>query len=120
MGRPFRFAVQAVKATSAAQWAAFARRTEELGYATLFLADHYLGQGPALERAPSFGATSFSLTRSEEDHLHFIQMTTWENRADFDRFWASDEVADAREAAGTWFNKPVYPVWHVLIAAERD
>ena len=25
---------------------------------------------PALERAPSFGATSFSLTRSEDDHLH--------------------------------------------------
>ena len=75
---------------------------------------------PALERAPSFGATSFSLTRSEDDHLHFIQTTIWENRADFDRFWASDEIADAREAAGSWFNKPVLPVWHVLIAAERD
>jgi probable F420-dependent oxidoreductase len=50
--RPFRFAVQAVKATSAAEWTAFARRTEELGYSTLFLADHYLGPGPALERAP--------------------------------------------------------------------
>ena len=33
---------------------------------------------PALERAPSFGATSFSLTRSEEDHLHFLQTTVWE------------------------------------------
>jgi len=75
---------------------------------------------PALERAPSFGATSFSLTRSEDDHLHFIQTTIWENRADFDRFWASDEIADAREAAGSWFNKPVLPVWHVLIAAERE
>ena len=50
--RPFRFAVQAVKATSAAEWTAFARRTEALGYSTLFLADHYLGPGPALERAP--------------------------------------------------------------------
>jgi hypothetical protein len=32
---------------------------------------------PALERAPSFGVTSFSLTRSEEDHLLFVQRTTW-------------------------------------------
>ena len=52
MTRPFRFAVQAVKARSADEWTAFARRTEELGYSTLFLADHYLGKGPALERAP--------------------------------------------------------------------
>ncbi len=75
---------------------------------------------PALERAPSFGASSFTLTRSEEDHLLFVQTTTWENRADFDRFWASDEVSAAREAAFDIFNKPVYPVWHMLIAAERD
>ena len=64
---------------------------------------------PALERAPAFGATSFSLTRSEDDHLHFLQTTVWETRADFERFWSSDEVAEAREAAFNWFNKPVYP-----------
>lgn len=41
-----------MKATSAAEWTAFAQQAEELGYSTLFLADHYLGKGPALERAP--------------------------------------------------------------------
>ncbi len=45
--RPFRFAVQATKATSAAQWRELARSVEDLGYATLFVADHYLGPGPA-------------------------------------------------------------------------
>ncbi len=75
---------------------------------------------PALERAPSFGARSFSLTRSEEDHLHFVQTTVWESRGDFDRFWSSDEVAEARESVFDHYNKPVYPVWHMLIAAERD
>jgi probable F420-dependent oxidoreductase len=49
--RPFRFAVQAVRAKSASEWRDFARRAEELGYSTLFLADHYLGRGPALDRA---------------------------------------------------------------------
>ena len=49
--RPFRFAVQGVKATSAAEWNTFARTAEELGYATLFVADHYLGRGPAMDRA---------------------------------------------------------------------
>ncbi|GAA2415222.1 LLM class F420-dependent oxidoreductase [Actinomadura vinacea] len=44
---PFRFAVQATKATSAAQWRDLARKVQDLGYATLFVSDHYLGPGPA-------------------------------------------------------------------------
>jgi probable F420-dependent oxidoreductase len=49
--RPFRFAVQAVRARSGEEWRGFARRAEDLGYSTLFLADHYLGPGPAMDRA---------------------------------------------------------------------
>ena len=54
MGRPFRFAVQAVKTRSAEAWRAFARQVEDLGYSTLFLADHYLGKGPAMQKAHQF------------------------------------------------------------------
>ena len=53
---------------------------------------------PAVNRASAFGATSY-LTRTEDDHLHFIQTTVWESREDFDRYWSSDEVAAARERA---------------------
>jgi probable F420-dependent oxidoreductase len=52
MTRPFRFAVQAVKTRSGAQWRDFCREAEGLGYSTLFLADHYLGKGPAMDRQP--------------------------------------------------------------------
>jgi probable F420-dependent oxidoreductase len=45
--RPFRFAVQAVDATSAKEWREVSRRAEDLGYSTLFVADHYLGPGAA-------------------------------------------------------------------------
>ncbi len=45
--RPFRFAVQGVDATSAKEWRELARKVEDLGYSTLFVADHYLGPGPA-------------------------------------------------------------------------
>jgi probable F420-dependent oxidoreductase len=45
--QPFRFAVQATQATSAKEWRDTARSVQDLGYATLFLADHYLGPGPA-------------------------------------------------------------------------
>jgi probable F420-dependent oxidoreductase len=47
--RPFRFAVQAVHATSAGEWRDFARTVEDLGYSTLFVADHYLDHGPAAQ-----------------------------------------------------------------------
>lgn len=45
--QPFRFAVQATRATSGAEWREFARTVEGSGYTTLFVADHYLGPGAA-------------------------------------------------------------------------
>jgi probable F420-dependent oxidoreductase len=48
---PFRFAVQATNAAGGRQWRDTVRKVEDLGYATLFLADHYLGPGPAQRAA---------------------------------------------------------------------
>jgi probable F420-dependent oxidoreductase len=45
--RPFRFAVQAVNAASGKEWSDLARKVEDLGFSTLFVADHYIGPGPA-------------------------------------------------------------------------
>src|SRR3984957_5167317 len=44
---PFRFAVQATNAAGGREWRDTVRNVQDLGYATLFLADHYLGPGPA-------------------------------------------------------------------------
>jgi probable F420-dependent oxidoreductase len=49
--RRFRFALQSFSASSAAEWRETARRAEALGYSTLHLADHYLGDGPAMAAA---------------------------------------------------------------------
>ncbi len=49
MPHPFRFGVQCFSADSAAAWRDTARRAEDQGYATLHLADHVLGPGPALD-----------------------------------------------------------------------
>lgn len=49
MPRPFRFGVQAQQAASGADWLELARKTEDLGYSTLTLPDHFDGQfAPAL------------------------------------------------------------------------
>ncbi len=48
---PFRFAVQATNAAGGREWRETVRKVEDLGYSTLFLADHYLGPGPAQRAA---------------------------------------------------------------------
>jgi probable F420-dependent oxidoreductase len=48
---PFRFAVQATNADGGRDWRDTVRKVEDLGYTTLFLADHYLGPGPAQQAA---------------------------------------------------------------------
>lgn len=72
---------------------------------------------PALERAGGFGATSWSLIRAEDDQLHFRQTTAWNSRADWEAWWASDEVAAARAECIDYYNKPVLPSWHVLVGS---
>lgn len=73
---------------------------------------------PAAARAMAFGAKSWSLTRSIDDPLLFRQSSLWEDRADFDRYWASDEVVAIREQAMNYYAKPVLIAWHTLIAGE--
>ena len=73
---------------------------------------------PAAERALGFGATSWTITRSIEDPLAFRQTTVWRDRADFERYWASDEVSAIRQDALKYYNKPTLPTWHTLVAAD--
>tara|TARA_R110002072_G_scaffold138429_2_gene281612 strand:- start:379 stop:1368 length:990 start_codon:yes stop_codon:yes gene_type:complete len=47
--KPFRFSLQCFNTSSPANWRALIAKTEDLGYSTFFLADHFLSEGPALE-----------------------------------------------------------------------
>jgi heme-degrading monooxygenase HmoA len=70
---------------------------------------------PALERALSYGADGCFLSRNIDDPLHFRQVTTWDDKDDFERYWASDEIAAMRQASFNYFNKPLAYVWHTLV-----
>jgi quinol monooxygenase YgiN len=70
---------------------------------------------PACERARAYGATSWSLTRSEDDPLAIRQTTVWNDRADFQRYWTSDEISAIRAELLSHFGKPVTPSWHALL-----
>lgn len=78
---------------------------------------------PAMQRALAYGAVSCFLARSEDNPLHFRQVSVWEDRADFERYWASDEISALRQAGLAYYHKPIVTGWHNVvagsIAAER-
>lgn len=47
--KPFRFSLQSFNTDSPANWRTLIQKTEDLGYSTFYLADHFLSEGPALE-----------------------------------------------------------------------
>ncbi len=57
--RPFRFGVQTHRAAGAEEWAATARRAEELGYSSLFMPDHF---GDQLAPVPALMAAADATT----------------------------------------------------------
>ena len=84
-----------------------------------FRADRWLDVWEtAAARMPAFGAKSWSLTRSDEDTLAYEQTMVWEDKADFERYWFSPEIAEARQSVIGWYVIPLLPEWHTLIAAQ--
>jgi quinol monooxygenase YgiN len=84
-----------------------------------FRADRFLDLWePSAAKAAAYGAKSWSLIRSTDDPLAFRQTMVWESRADFERYWYSDEIAQARAAIIDLYDIPLLPAWHILVAAE--
>jgi heme-degrading monooxygenase HmoA len=71
---------------------------------------------PAIDRALAAGATACYVTRDVDDPLHFRQVSVWERTEDFEAWWASDEIAEIRRQAMSYYHKPVLPNWHTLSA----
>ncbi len=84
-----------------------------------FRADRFLDLWePAAAKMPAYGAKSWSLTRSTDDPLAIRQSSVWESRADFERYWFSEEIEKARAAAIDLYDLPLLPTWHELLVAE--
>ena len=70
-------------------------------------------RGPA-QAALDYGASSWAFFRSKDDPLDFIQMASFESKLDFERYWYSEEIAEARALASGLFQVPVLPTYHEL------
>src|SRR4029077_4223464 len=72
----------------------------------------------AAAKMPAYGARNWSLTRSTDDQLWIRQTSFWESRSDFERYWFSDEIEQARASVIDLYDIPLLPAWHILLAAE--
>jgi hypothetical protein len=85
-------------------------------YATVFRGDR-LAEALA-EIAPlalRYGATDYAVHRSRDDRYKFIQMSTFESKLDFERYWHGEEFAQWRTDRTGWHHVPVVYVWHDVI-----
>ena len=88
-----------------------------LWHATPFRGDKFEDAWrPAAEAALDYGATAYAFLRSKEDQAVFTQLAFgFESKLDWERYWLSEEVSDARAQASSLFHVPVLPEWHGIV-----
>jgi hypothetical protein len=85
-------------------------------YATLFRGNGF--EDAIQEIAPvalRYGATEYCVYRSRDDTYKFLQMATFENKADFERYWNGEEFSLWRSDYSSWYQVPVLYTWNDLL-----
>ena len=67
---------------------------------------------PHAEAATRFGAKAWAFIRSTDDPLSFMQLAVFAKKIDFERYWLSEEIAEARVRIGGIYQVPLLPVWY--------
>ena len=67
---------------------------------------------PAAEAVLKYGATWWALLRAADGRLDFTQLALFHDKLDFDRYWYSEEISEARALASGLFQIPVLPTYH--------
>jgi hypothetical protein len=85
-------------------------------YATVFRGDKF---AVALQEiapvALRYGATDYSVFRGRDDSYRFLQMSTFENKLDWERYWYGEEFSTWRADYSSWYQVPVVYAWNDLV-----
>ena len=65
--------------------------------------------------AQRYGASEFAVYRSRDDMYKFLQLATFENKSDFDRYWYGEEFSIWRADYTGWYQVPVVYAWNDLL-----
>ena len=87
-----------------------------LWHATPFRGDKFEDAWrPVAAAALDYGATWWAFFRSKEDPLDFTQIAVFPDKMTWERYWYSEELAEARAECSGLFQVPVLPIWHTVV-----
>ena len=75
------------------------------------------GWAPAAEAVMDFGARSWAFYRNTDGLLDFIQQAVFESKADFERYWYSEPIAEARTELAGYYQIPLLPVFYSIVGS---
>jgi hypothetical protein len=87
-------------------------------YATVFRDDGFAEA--VAEVAPlalRYGATQYAVHRSRDDRYRITQMSWFESKADWYRYWDGPEMVEFRRRNQGRYQSPITYVWHDEIAS---
>ena len=62
-----------------------------------------------------YGATEYAIHRSRDDRYKFLQMTTFEDKFNWERYWYGEEFSAWRADFSSYYQVPVVYVWNDLV-----
>jgi quinol monooxygenase YgiN len=85
-------------------------------YATFFRHDKFaLALAEIAPIALRYGASDYHVYRSRDDRYKFLQLASFEDKGDFERYWYSPEFSDWRADYSSWYQVPVLYVWNDVV-----
>jgi hypothetical protein len=64
-----------------------------------------------------YGATQYQVHRSEDDRYKILQMTWFDSKEDWYRYWEGPEMTEFRRRYSGHYQIPIVYVWHQELAA---
>ena len=88
-------------------------------YATVFRADTFVDAVAefAAPVALEYGATRYTVQRSQDDHYKILQQTWFASKDDWYRYWEGPEMIEFRARYAGKYQVPITYVWHDEFAA---
>ncbi len=85
-------------------------------YATVFRGDKF--EVAIREIAPvalRYGATDYAVYRGRDDTYRFLQVATFDDKTNFERYWYGEEFIGWRADYTSWYQVPVVYEWQDLV-----
>jgi hypothetical protein len=85
-------------------------------YATVFRGDKFaVAITEIAPIAARYGATDYRVYRQRDDAYRFLQMATFEHKAEWERYWNGEEFSIWRADYSSWYQVPVLYNWNDLL-----